>query len=94
MTEAIICAIITGGVTLIGIIINGRIISRKRQEEEALKHNDIMHEIANIKDDIQFLQKRVDEHNQWGNKFAEYTKEVAVALAEIRKDITFLRNGQ
>lgn len=94
MTEAIICAIITGAVTLIGIIINGRILSRKREEDDALKHNDFMHEIQGIKDDMAQLQKRVDEHNQWGTKFSEYTKEVAVALAEIRKDISYLRNGQ
>lgn len=85
--SSVICACIAGAVSLIGIIINGRIISHKREEEEALRHNDIFHEITNLKGEISELKSRVNEHNEYAKKFGE----IAIAITEMRKDIGFLR---
>lgn len=38
---------------------------------------------------LQQLEKKVDEHNSWGNKFAQQEKDIAV----IRTDVTYIKEA-
>lgn len=38
---------------------------------------------------LQQLEKKVDEHNSWGNKFSQQEKDIAV----IRTDVTYIKEA-
>lgn len=67
MTEGIIVAIITGAITLIGVLISNNahsaVVDEKIDEltREVRKHNDFAERIPVIENDIKTLYKRVDE---------------------------------
>ena len=67
MTEGIIVAIITGAITLLGVIISNNahdaVTDEKIQEltREVREHNDFAKKIPVIENDIKTLYKRVDE---------------------------------
>ena len=67
MTEGIIIAIITGAITLIGVIISNNAhdaVTDEKIEEltrEVREHNDFARRIPVIENDIKTLYKRVDE---------------------------------
>ena len=67
MTEGIIIAIITGAITLLGVIISNNahdaVTDEKIQEltREVREHNDFARKIPVIENDIKTLYKRVDE---------------------------------
>lgn len=67
MTEGIIIAIITGAITLIGVIISNNAhdaVTDEKIEEltrEVREHNDFAKRIPVIENDIKTLYKRVDE---------------------------------
>lgn len=67
MTEGIIIAIITGAITLLGVIISNNahdaVTDEKIQEltREVREHNDFAKKIPVIENDIKTLYKRVDE---------------------------------
>lgn len=70
MTEGIIIAIITGAITLIGVIISNNAhdaVTDEKIEEltrEVREHNDFAKRIPVIENDIKTLYKRVDEINK------------------------------
>ena len=67
MTEGIIIAIITGAITLIGVIVSNNahdaVIDEKISEltREVRKHNDFAERIPVIENDIKTLYKKVDD---------------------------------
>ena len=67
MTEGIIIAIITGAITLIGVLISNNahdaVVDEKIAEltREVRKHNDFAEQIPVMQNDIKTLYKRVDE---------------------------------
>lgn len=67
MTEGIIIAIITGAITLIGVLISNNAhdaVTDEKIEEltrEVREHNDFAKRIPVIENDIKTLYKRVDE---------------------------------
>lgn len=67
ITEGIIIALITGGMTLIGVLASNKshdaVIDEKITEltREVRKHNDFAERIPVIENDIKTLYKRVDD---------------------------------
>lgn len=67
ITEGIIIAIITGAITLIGVLVSNNahdaVIDEKITEltREVRKHNDFAQRVPVIENDIKTLYKRVDE---------------------------------
>lgn len=67
MTEGIIIAVITGVITLVGVLISNNahsaVVDHKLEEltREVRKHNDFAERIPVIQNDIKTLYKRVDE---------------------------------
>lgn len=67
MTEGIIIAIITGAITLLGVIISNNahdaVTDQKIEEltREVREHNDFAKRIPVMENDIKTLYKRVDE---------------------------------
>ncbi len=70
ITEGIIIALITGGMTLIGVLASNKshdaVIDEKITEltREVRKHNDFAERIPVIENDIKTLYKRVDENKE------------------------------
>lgn len=67
ITEGIIIALITGGMTLIGVLASNKshdaVIDEKITEltREVRKHNDFAERIPVIENDVKTLYKRLDE---------------------------------
>lgn len=67
ITEGIIIALITGSITLIGVLVSNHahsaVVDEKIEEltREVRKHNDFAERIPVIENDIKTLYKRVDE---------------------------------
>ena len=67
LTEGIIIAVITGGVTLAGVLASNRahtaVIDEKIEEltREVRKHNDFAERVPVIENDIKTLYKKIDE---------------------------------
>lgn len=67
LTEGIIIAIITGAITLVGVLISNNahsaVVDEKIDEltREVRKHNDFAERIPVIENDIKTLYKKVDE---------------------------------
>lgn len=67
MTEGIIVALITGGITLLGVILSNRahdaVIDEKITEltREVRKHNNFAEKIPVIENDIKTIYKRIDD---------------------------------
>lgn len=80
MSEAVIIAIITGGVTLTGNLLSNYSARKKAAVEQAVRDQE-------FKDKLEVLEKKVDEHNNYGKKFGEASK----ALVSIQKDIEWLK---
>ena len=80
MSETIIIAIITGGVTLTGNLLSNYSARKKAAVEQAVRDQE-------FKDKLEVLEKKVDEHNNYGKKFGEASQ----ALVSIQKDIEWLK---
>lgn len=70
MTEGIIIAIITGAITLIGVLISNNAHDAVTDEKiaeltrEVRAHNDFAKRVPVIENDIKTLYKRIDDINQ------------------------------
>lgn len=85
MTEGIIVALITGVFAVIGSVLGQYWISRKARQED-----DIKHAVLNERTDnrLSVIEKKLDVHNGYAEKFAE----IQVDLAAIRGEIEILKN--
>lgn len=82
MTEAVIVALITGGLSVLGVIISN--IGSNRKIEDALSTSQAVTDCK-----IEELTREVREHNN----FARRMPVVEQQIADIKKDIDELRKG-
>ena len=83
MTEAVIVALITGGLSVLGVIISN--IGSNRKIEDALSTSQAVTDCK-----IEELTREVREHNN----FARRMPVVEQQITDIKKDIDELRKGQ
>ena len=69
MSDAVISALITGSVTLIGTILANYSMRKKDAISNAVRDQ-------KIEDSLNELSKRVDAHNQLGDKIANIEKSI------------------
>ena len=87
MTEGIIVAIITGVLAVLGSYMGNVAISRRKTREDAIR--DVERETRqSVRLDI--IEKKLDEHNNWGKKFGEIGKDITA----IKKDIEYLKRKE
>ena len=79
MSEAIIIAIITGAFAVIGQWIISHNANEKRKTDEAVRD-------ARLDDRLCEVEKRLDTHNKYAEKFSDIQLDIAV----IKKELTFL----
>lgn len=84
MLENVILAIITGLLAVLGTYVGNVTISRKKAREDALKDAERETKQA-LRLDI--IEKKLDEHNKWGEKFTKVSEDIAV----IKKELEYLR---
>ena len=82
MTEAVIVALITGGLSVLGVIISN--IGANRKIEDALSTSQAVTDCK-----IEELTREVREHNN----FARRMPVVEQQIVDIKKDIDELRKG-
>ena len=82
MTEAVIVALITGGLSVLGVIISN--IGSNRKIEDALRTSQAVTDCK-----IEELTREVREHNN----FARRMPVVEQQITDIKKDIDELRKG-
>jgi hypothetical protein len=82
MTDAVIVALITGGLSVLGVIISN--IGSNRKIEDALSTSQAVTDCK-----IEELTREVREHNN----FARRMPVVEQQIADIKKDIDELRKG-
>ena len=82
MTEAVIVAVITGGLSVLGVIISN--IGSNRKIEDALSTSQAVTDCK-----IEELTREVREHNN----FARRMPVVEQQIVDIKKDIDELRKG-
>lgn len=87
MIESIIAASITGILAVLGAYLGNVAISRKKSREDAIR--DAERETRQVVR-LDRLEKKVDEHNGYAQKFEEIGKDIAV----IKTEIEFLRKGK
>lgn len=80
MTESIAVAVITGVLAVFGTWVGNVSVSRKKTREDAIRE---ARRDQELKDKLDRLEKKVDEHNGWGEKFGEIKKDIAVIKTEI-----------
>lgn len=83
MTEAVVVALITGGLSVLGVIISN--IGSNRKIENALSTSQAVTDCK-----IEELTREVREHNN----FARRMPVVEQQIKDMRKDIDELRKGQ
>ena len=77
MTEGIIIAIITGACAVLGQWLISRQQTAKRRTDEAKRDQ-------NLEDRIKALEKKIDIHNGYAEKFAEIGTDIAVIKNDIK----------
>lgn len=80
MGESIAVAVITGVLAVFGAWVGNVSVSRKKTREDAIRE---ARRDQELKDKLDRLEKKVDEHNGWGEKFGEIKKDIAVIKTEI-----------
>lgn len=78
MSEAIIVALITGGLSLSGVILTGLLSARK--QENAMK---ISQAITDTK--IEELTREVREHNEFARRMPVVEEQIRVITGEVRE---------
>lgn len=88
MTESIAVAVITGVLAVFGTWVGNVSVSRKKTREDAIRE---ARRDQELKDRLDRLENKVDEHNGWGVKFSD----TIIVLEGIKKDIEWLKkNGK
>lgn len=87
MSEAVIVAIITGAAAVIGELIISNRSAKDRDIKQAIYHEEVKHEIADLKKENSEIKKELKEHNGYAQKFVE-THE---SIMEIRQDVALIK---
>lgn len=77
MSDVVIVAIITGLCSVIGQWLISHNQSEKRKTEEAVRD-------ARLEDRLKSVEKKLDTHNGYAEKFAEIQKDIAVIRTDIK----------
>lgn len=80
MTESIAVAVITGVLAVFGTWVGNVSLSRKKTRENAVRE---ARRDQELKDRLDRLEKKVDEHNGYAKRFEEISKDIAVIKTEI-----------
>lgn len=80
LTEGVLIAIITGVLAVLGSYMGNVSISRRKTREDAIREAKREQE---LKDRLDRLEKKVDEHNGYAQKFETISKDIAVIKTEI-----------
>ena len=83
MSEGVLIAIITGACAVIGQWLISHSQNEKRKTEEAVRD-------ARLEDRLMSVEKKLDVHNGYAEKFSEIQMDIAV----IRNDIKTLYNKE
>ena len=85
---SIIVAFISSLGGVIGASLAVRRVSREQEIKDAQREQRQSDKLENIEEKIQKLERKVDEHNEYGKKFGE----VATSLVSMAKDIEYLKS--
>lgn len=77
MSEAVIVAIITGACAVLGQWLISRQQTAKRKTDEAVRD-------ARLEDRISALERKIDIHNGYAEKFSEIGTDIAVIKNDIK----------
>lgn len=77
MSEGVLIAIITGACAVIGQWLISRSQNEKRKTEEAVRD-------ARLEDRLRSVEKKLDIHNGYAEKFAEIQTDIAVIKNDIK----------
>ena len=94
MSEEIIAPLITGVLAVIGSFVGNYAIAIKKSREDAIKEAE--REQAQ-KDQLENINKRLDEHNHYAEKFAKNSEKLAdvdIKLAQLQKDVEYLKSDR
>lgn len=80
MTESIAVAVITGVLAVLGTWVGNVSVSRKKTREDAIRD---ARRDQELKDKLDRLENKVDEHNGYAKRFEEIGKDIAVIKTEI-----------
>lgn len=80
MTEGVLVAIITGLLAVVGTYVGNVSLARKKSREDAVR--DARKE-QRLVDRLDRLEKKVDEHNNYGKKFGEIQNDIAIIKTKI-----------
>lgn len=84
ITEDIIVAVVTGVLAVVGSVTSNILVSRKKSHERDIK--DAERE-ARQSIRLEAIEKKIDIHNGYAEKFGDIQKDIAV----VKKDIEYLR---
>lgn len=87
MAESILVALITGALAVLGAFVGNMTIIQRKAQEEAIKDAEREAKQAVRLDSI---EKKLDIHNGYAEKFGEIQKDIAV----IKRDIEHIRKEQ
>lgn len=76
MSDAVIVAIITGLCAVVGQWLISRQQNEKRKTEEAVRE-------ARLEDRLRSVEKKLDEHNGYAEKFAQIGQDIAVIKTKV-----------
>lgn len=80
VSESVLIAIVTGVLAVVGSYVGNITITRKKARQDAIREAKNEQRLI---DRLDRLEKKVDEHNGWGEKFGEIKKDIAVIKTEI-----------
>ena len=83
MSDALLICLIGNGLTLVGTIITVAATNHKNRLAEAVRD-------ARLEDRLTSVEHKLDIHNGYAKKLGS----IDVQMAEMRKDISYLREGQ
>ena len=84
LSEAVIIALITGILAVLGSYVSNVAITRKKAREDAIR--DAERETRQAMR-LESIEKKLDIHNGYAEKFGDIQKDIAV----VKKDIEYLR---
>lgn len=91
ITEGIVIAIITGILAVLGSYVGNVAISRRKAREDAIRdaerEQQQRDQLEMIFKEQQEIKKRLDQHNQYAEKFTKTEK----AIVAVQKDIEYLK---
>lgn len=90
MNTEIVIALITGLCAVAGNYIISRKTSREDAIRDAQREQKQMDRLDAIDARFKTIDKKLDEHNGYAEKFGQFS----TAVAEIKKDIEYLKKGR